>query len=113
MIFEGGSGQCLRGVGDLTRFYGVIEPVWQPDNWLGERLFGEMLAEAGVELWTSMALVEGSDGVVVDPGPPRRIVGLKFAPSSIRTTAGGNSGPGKAVSVSVWLKSCASLVLTL
>jgi hypothetical protein len=40
-----------------AKFYGVEKPVWQPDNWLGERTFLEMLKEAGVELRINAPLI--------------------------------------------------------
>ena len=46
-----------------ARYYGVSEPVWQPDNWLGERTFKAMLAEAGVELRLNAQVVEGPAGL--------------------------------------------------
>ena len=44
-------------------FYGTTEPVWQPDNWLGELNFRNMLNDYDVELRLNTNFVEGRDGV--------------------------------------------------
>ena len=65
--------------------YGVSEPVWQPDNWLGEQTFKAMLQEAGVNLRMlgtndqNDSLIEGPAGVVVDrSGPSPRVKAIKL-----------------------------------
>jgi hypothetical protein len=69
-----------------AQFYGVSQPVWQPDNWLGEQTFKAMLREAGVTLRMlgpsdeKMELVEGPSGVVTttSSGGGRRISALRL-----------------------------------
>ena len=63
-----------------AKFYGVENPVWQPDNWVGEQSFLAMLKEAGVELRLKTTFVEGSAGVqtTVDSNGMRRIIGIKL-----------------------------------
>jgi hypothetical protein len=65
--------------------YGVPEPVWQPDNWLGEQTFKAMLQEAGVNLRMlgthdqNDSLIEGPGGVVVDrSGQSPRVKAIKL-----------------------------------
>eukprot|EP01045_Picozoa_sp_COSAG04_P012885 COSAG04_NODE_886_length_9631_cov_8.594943_2_plen_216_part_00 len=57
-----------------ARFYGVPEPVWQPDNWLGERTFKTMLAEAGVELRLNAQVVEGPAGLRLKSQGDSRVI---------------------------------------
>ena len=57
-----------------ARYYGVSEPVWQPDNWLGERTFKEMLAEAGVELRLNAVVVEGPAGLRIKRQAGSRVI---------------------------------------
>ena len=45
--------------------YGVSRPVWQPDMWLAEQTFREMLSEARVELRVRSPMIEGTAGVRV------------------------------------------------
>lgn len=61
-----------------AKYYGVKEPVWQPDNWLGEKSFLEMLEEADVELRLNTTFVEGPAGVrtSVDEYGLRRVTGI-------------------------------------
>lgn len=63
-----------------AEFYGVDGPVWQPDNWLGEQTFLEMLNEAGVELRLNSTFVEGSTGIrtTIDNSGFRRISGIQL-----------------------------------
>lgn len=63
-----------------AEFYGLDKPVWQPDNWLGEQTFLEMLKEADVELRLNTTFVEGSAGVrtTVDVSGLRRISGIQL-----------------------------------
>ncbi len=44
-------------------YYGGTEPVWQPDNWVGEMNFKKMLSDYGVELRINTNTVEGQEGV--------------------------------------------------
>eukprot|EP01079_Euglenida_sp_SAG-EU17-18_P006035 gene6035-5904_t len=62
-------------------FYGVSKPVWQPDNWLGQRTFLEMLGEAGVDLHLNTSIVEGPAGVRLD--------GTRITALQLEATAGG------------------------
>ena len=57
-------------------YYGLKGPVWQPDNWLGERTFLEMLKEADIELRLNTTFLEGSKGIntETDANELRRIV---------------------------------------
>ena len=59
-------------------FYGVTEPVWQPDNWVGELMLLEMLDDHDIELQLNTNFVEGSDGVFTSVGSDglRRITGI-------------------------------------
>ena len=63
-----------------ARFYGVDEPVWQPDNWVGEQSFLEMLNESDVELRLNTTFVEGSDGIQTTIGSDgmRRISAIQL-----------------------------------
>ena len=63
-----------------AKFYGVDQPVWQPDNWVGEQSFLDMLKESGVELRLKTTFVEGSDGIqtTADSNDLRRITGIKL-----------------------------------
>ena len=63
-----------------AKFYGVDDPVWQPDNWVGERTFLDMLKESDVELRLNTTFVEGSAGIhtTVDSHGMRRITGIKL-----------------------------------
>lgn len=63
-----------------AKFYGVDNPVWQPDNWVGEQSFLDMLKESGVELRLKTTFVEGSSGVqtAVDNNGMRRITSIKL-----------------------------------
>ena len=64
-----------------AKFYGVDDPVWQPDGWVGEQTFLDMLKESDVELRLNTTFVEGSDGVdtTVDSNDGmRRITGIKL-----------------------------------
>ena len=63
-----------------AKFYGVDDPVWQPDNWVGEQTFLAMLKESDVELRLNTTFVEGSTGIntAVDSHGLRRITGIKL-----------------------------------
>ena len=63
-----------------AEFYNVDDPVWQPDNWVGEQTFLEMLQEYDVELRRNTTFVEGSDGIftTVDGSGLRRISAIKL-----------------------------------
>ena len=63
-----------------AKFYGVDQPVWQPDNWVGEQSFLDMLKESGVELRLKTTFVEGRDGIqtTADSNDLRRITGIKL-----------------------------------
>ena len=63
-----------------AKYYGVDSPVWQPDNWVGEQTFLDMIKESGVELRLSTTFVEGSAGIntTVDSDGMRRITGIKL-----------------------------------
>ena len=67
--------------------YGLKEPVWQPDNWLGERTFLEMLKESGIELRLNTTFMEGSDGIntEVDANGLRCIIEIKLESGDILT----------------------------
>ena len=58
--------------------YGLSDPVWQPDNWVGEMNFKQMLSDYNVELQLSTNFKEGSAGVMteVDGSGLRRITAL-------------------------------------
>ena len=61
-----------------AEYYDITEPVWQPDNWVGELSFLEMLDDYDVELRLNTNFVEGSDGVFtsVSSDGLRRITGI-------------------------------------
>ena len=63
-----------------AEYYGVKEPVWQPDNWLGEQSFLKMIEESGVELRLNTTFIEGCAGVrtSVDKYGLRRVTGIKL-----------------------------------
>ena len=63
-----------------AKFYGVDNPVWQPDNWVGEKTFLDMLKDSGVELRLNTTFVEGSAGIntSIDSDGMRRITGIKL-----------------------------------
>ncbi len=44
-------------------YYGTDKPVWQPDNWVGEMSFKQMLSEYDVELRLNTNFKEGSEGI--------------------------------------------------
>lgn len=46
-----------------AQYYGSDELVWQPDNWVGELTFKQMLYENAVELRLDTNFKEGSEGV--------------------------------------------------
>eukprot|EP00658_Telonema_sp_P-2_P036541 TRINITY_DN2640_c0_g1_i1.p1 TRINITY_DN2640_c0_g1~~TRINITY_DN2640_c0_g1_i1.p1 ORF type:complete len:672 (-),score=119.62 TRINITY_DN2640_c0_g1_i1:322-2337(-) len=60
-----------------AEFYNYTSPVWQPDNWVGERSFLSMLEEAGVELLLRTTFVEGAAGVRVDNDGRLRAIALE------------------------------------
>ena len=66
-------------------YYGLKGPVWQPDNWVGERSFLEMLKESGVELRLNTTFIEGSNGVntETDSKGLRRITEIKLESGDI------------------------------
>lgn len=61
-----------------AKFYGATLPVWQPDNWVGEMNFKQMLADYKVELQLNTNFKEGRAGVVtkVDQSGLRRVTAL-------------------------------------
>ena len=83
-----------------ARHYGVSAPVWQPDLYVAERSFRDMLEEAGVELCTETTFVEGAAGVRVESGAAgRRIAALAVVPASAAApapTAAADGGLGAA-----------------
>ena len=46
-----------------AKFYGVSDPVWQPDAWVGQLSFLQMLKEYNVELMLNTNFIEGREGV--------------------------------------------------
>ena len=38
-----------------------IQPIWQPDNWVGEQSFLKLLRDANIEVWFDSPLAEGSE----------------------------------------------------
>ncbi len=77
--------------------YGVNAPVWQPDMYIAEQSFLEMLEEAGVELCTETTTVEGIRGLKVESSPTngRRIAALAVvgsASATPSTTAAADGG---------------------
>ena len=46
-----------------AKFYGVSDPVWQPDAWVGQLSFLQMLKDYDVELMLNTNFIEGSEGV--------------------------------------------------
>ena len=63
-----------------AKYYGLNDPVWQPDNWVGEQSFLDMLKESDVELRLNTTFVEGSAGIntTVDSHGMRRITAIKL-----------------------------------
>ena len=49
-----------------AKHYGVDGVIWQPDHYVGESSFLEMLLEAGVDLLLDTDFVEGAEGVRID-----------------------------------------------
>ena len=65
-----------------AKYYNVsaTDPVWQPDNWVGEQTFLAMLEEHKVELKLNTTFVEGSAGVrtAIDGTGLRRITAIQL-----------------------------------
>ncbi|KAL6057338.1 Xanthan lyase [Balamuthia mandrillaris] len=65
------TGKLLQWAMTNAAHYGVSYPVWQPDNWVGNRTFWSMLEEAGIPVVLGARMQEGPAGVQVVGG--RRI----------------------------------------
>ena len=63
-----------------SKYYGLNDPVWQPDNWVGEQSFLDMLKESDVELRLNTTFIEGSADIntTVDSHGMRRITAIKL-----------------------------------
>ena len=65
--------------------YGVSDPVWQPDNHLGEQTFLEMLSEYdNIDLHLETTFLEGSDGVRVNNSRIEQIGVVTSSSSSVQ-----------------------------
>ncbi|KAL6075547.1 Xanthan lyase [Balamuthia mandrillaris] len=79
------TGKLLQWAMTNAAHYGVSYPVWQPDNWVGNRTFWSMLEAAGIPVVLGARIQEGPAGVQVSGS--RQVVGGRRI-SRLRTVDG-------------------------